>query len=387
MLAGVAYDRIRRPGFRSRKARNLRSFRLTTSSSARPGTRLELVAGLEAAGQPPAPDRRIGSSRPNSMHGARSTMDRVWRRAMSLPQGEVEQLALLTKHARRRSPGTYVEPAGEASRGSGLPGGSLKSSSRWARVAHGSNVRQPPQALDRTQGRAFSAAGIRARRLPAEPDRICRKRAGIRTAACGIGGIAPPGCRRYDLRLHGAGERPALLRHVLQRFTMREAHAIFTPWLAGLAASTGLHYERIQIRRQRTRWGSCSRSGTISLNACLLFQSPAVVNYLLIHELVHTRHMNHSRRFWRLVERLEPGWRELDAALQRGLAFVPSWALVSRSEVPSPGVPGRAVPFSSLGSRCSRFRMERSSARLADTAPFAIAAWRSDSRRSSVLLR
>ncbi len=129
------------------------------------------------------------------------------------------------------------------------------------------------------------------------------------------------------LRLRGQRERPALLRHVLQRFTMREAHATLGPWLAGLATSTGLGYQRLQIRRQRTRWGSCSRSGTISLNACLLFQPPAVVNYLLIHELAHTRHMNHSRRFWRLVERLEPAWRELDAALTAGWRFVPAWAL------------------------------------------------------------
>lgn len=129
------------------------------------------------------------------------------------------------------------------------------------------------------------------------------------------------------LRLHGDRARPALLRHVLQRYLMREAHETLAPRLAGLAASTDLHYERIQIRRQRTRWGSCSRSGTISLNACLLFQPAAVVNYLLIHELAHTQHMNHSRRFWRLVERLEPEWRELDAALTAGWRLVPSWAL------------------------------------------------------------
>ena len=130
-----------------------------------------------------------------------------------------------------------------------------------------------------------------------------------------------------NLLLHGSPSRSVLLRHVLQRFTMREAHATLAPWLASLAATSGLHYERIQIRRQRTRWGSCSRSGTISLNACLLFQSPQVVNYLLIHELAHTQHMNHSRRFWTLVESLEPAWRELDAALTGGWRVVPSWAL------------------------------------------------------------
>jgi predicted metal-dependent hydrolase len=108
---------------------------------------------------------------------------------------------------------------------------------------------------------------------------------------------------------------------------MREAHGVLSPWLDRVASAMGLDYGRIQIRRQRTRWGSCSRSGTISLNACLMFQPPEVVNYLLIHELAHTRHMNHSRRFWRLVESHEPRWRQLDAALTCGWRAVPGWAI------------------------------------------------------------
>jgi predicted metal-dependent hydrolase len=108
---------------------------------------------------------------------------------------------------------------------------------------------------------------------------------------------------------------------------MRMAHTVLAPWLVGLSRSAGLAFERLQIRRQRTRWGSCSRNGTISLNACLLFQTPAVVNYLLIHELVHTVHMNHSRRFWAAVERLEPRWRERDATLSQGWRHVPAWVL------------------------------------------------------------
>jgi predicted metal-dependent hydrolase len=130
-----------------------------------------------------------------------------------------------------------------------------------------------------------------------------------------------------SIAVTGPLDRTALVRHALQRFTMREAHAALAPWLSQIAAATGLRYGRIQIRRQRTRWGSCSPTGTISLNACLLFQPPPVVNYLLVHELAHTRHMNHSRRFWRLVEQYEPRWRELDAALSRGWREVPGWAL------------------------------------------------------------
>ncbi|MEX1993404.1 MAG: SprT family zinc-dependent metalloprotease [Steroidobacteraceae bacterium] len=144
--------------------------------------------------------------------------------------------------------------------------------------------------------------------------------------------VDAPGALRLTLEnrtlcLSGERHRAVLMRHALQRFTMRHAHEVLSPWLAELAAATGLDYARIQIRRQRTRWGSCSRNGTISLNACLLFQKPAVVNYLLVHELAHTRHMNHARRFWALVERFEPDWRQLDRTLSRGWREVPTWVL------------------------------------------------------------
>jgi hypothetical protein len=95
--------------------------------------------------------------------------------------------------------------------------------------------------------------------------------------------------------------------------------------LARVAAEGGFRYARTQIRRQRTRWGSCSVSGTISLNVCLLFLRPQVVRYLLVHELCHTRHMNHSARFWSLVASLEPDYRELDRELLRGWQGVPGW--------------------------------------------------------------
>jgi predicted metal-dependent hydrolase len=129
------------------------------------------------------------------------------------------------------------------------------------------------------------------------------------------------------IRMSGQCARNVFMRHALQRFAMRRAHRVLSPWLADLSLATGLPYERLQIRRQRTRWGSCSRNGTISLNVCLLFQSPDVVKYLLVHELAHTRHMNHSARFWALVGRIEPRWRELDAELTHGWRDVPAWIL------------------------------------------------------------
>jgi hypothetical protein len=88
---------------------------------------------------------------------------------------------------------------------------------------------------------------------------------------------------------------------------------------------TGIDFVRMHLRRQRTRWGSCSAAGTISLNVCLMFQRPEVVRYLLVHELCHRVHMNHSPRFWALVESHEPGWRALDAELLKGWRNVPVW--------------------------------------------------------------
>ncbi|MGD9599040.1 MAG: M48 family metallopeptidase [Steroidobacteraceae bacterium] len=129
------------------------------------------------------------------------------------------------------------------------------------------------------------------------------------------------------LELRGAPPGPADTRRVLRAWVGARAAAGLAPWLAALGRETGLECRRLSVRRQRTRWGSCSTRGTISLNACLAFQRPEVVRYLLVHELAHTRHMNHSARFWRLVAAHEPGWRALDRELLGGWRRVPDWMM------------------------------------------------------------
>lgn len=143
-------------------------------------------------------------------------------------------------------------------------------------------------------------------------------------AGAGIGGGA--GAGGGVLSLNPAFGNDAL-RATLLDWLRERALLTLAPQLAALAACLGVQYQRLQIRCQRTRWGSCSALGTISLNCCLLFHRPAVVRYLLAHELAHRTHMNHSTRFWRLVEQYEPDWREYDRELTHGWQQVPGWVL------------------------------------------------------------
>ncbi len=76
-----------------------------------------------------------------------------------------------------------------------------------------------------------------------------------------------------------------------------------------LAAETGTEIKHVTIRNQRSRWGSCSAGGTVSLNWRLVQTPETVRDYIIYHELMHLREMNHSARFWRRVEEVCPAWR------------------------------------------------------------------------------
>ncbi|MGH8286845.1 MAG: M48 family metallopeptidase [Steroidobacteraceae bacterium] len=125
--------------------------------------------------------------------------------------------------------------------------------------------------------------------------------------------------------LTGAVTESGAVRNALRQWLVAHAREALGRQLAALATELGLTYGRLSVRRQRTRWGSCSVRGTISLNCCLLFQRPEVVRYLLVHELAHTVHMNHSARFWHRVARHAPDFERLDRELLDGWRRVPSW--------------------------------------------------------------
>lgn len=128
-----------------------------------------------------------------------------------------------------------------------------------------------------------------------------------------------------ELVLSGRVDDEKLCLGALRRWLVSVAKAEFEPQLRGLSSTMHAPYEQMQVRAQRTCWGSRSSSGTVSLNFCLLFLDPSLVRYLMIHELAHGRHMDHSKRFWKLVSRFEPDYRRLDRALTDSWRDVPAW--------------------------------------------------------------
>lgn len=89
----------------------------------------------------------------------------------------------------------------------------------------------------------------------------------------------------------------------------REARTYITARVTVLAQQHGFQYNRVAIRAQKTRWGSCSTLGNLNFNYRLIMAPPDAIDYLILHELAHLRHMDHSPRFWKLLESMCPTYR------------------------------------------------------------------------------
>jgi predicted metal-dependent hydrolase len=96
------------------------------------------------------------------------------------------------------------------------------------------------------------------------------------------------------------------LKESLAKFTEAEARRHLAERLQHWSQKMELKYSGVSFRNQKTRWGSCSTAGHISLNWKLVFAPEAVIDYVVIHELAHLVHANHSVRFWNLVETFDP---------------------------------------------------------------------------------
>ncbi len=129
-----------------------------------------------------------------------------------------------------------------------------------------------------------------------------------------------------EMRTVWVGGTEEAARAALRRWLRRHAQASFEPRLEALARDCGLAYGRLVVRHQRSRWGSCSARGEISLNCVALFLPPPALRYLMVHELCHTHVPDHSRAFWTLLARFVPDFAVWDRHLRQAMAAVPEWA-------------------------------------------------------------
>ena len=131
---------------------------------------------------------------------------------------------------------------------------------------------------------------------PATRDKFSIRREGERTTL-----LCPATASLADER------RQEWLRKIILNAMRERAKEVLPARLQQLAAMHNLHYTSVSLRNSRTRWGSCSSRGTISLNIHLVLLPQILVDYVLLHELCHTVEMNHSERFWARLDTLVKG--------------------------------------------------------------------------------
>jgi predicted metal-dependent hydrolase len=128
-----------------------------------------------------------------------------------------------------------------------------------------------------------------------------------------------------QLILSGAVDDVDLCQTALRKWTACQAKQHLAPWLQQISETEKLPFEKVTIRGQKTRWGSCSARKSISLNYKLLFLPPDLVRYVLVHELCHTKHLNHSAKFWALLDQKYPDYRQARVELRASWRYLPGW--------------------------------------------------------------
>lgn len=126
-----------------------------------------------------------------------------------------------------------------------------------------------------------------------------------------------------ELRVEVRASEQSAVRRLLEAWYRERAAELLQARLGPLAADLEVHYTSITVRGQRSRWGSCSSRGTISLNWRLVLLPSRLVDYVLVHELAHLREMNHSPAFWRMVERKVPDYRDRRRELESAGRLLP----------------------------------------------------------------
>ena len=121
-----------------------------------------------------------------------------------------------------------------------------------------------------------------------------------------------------------AGDEAAV-RTELEQLYRKLAAELLEPKVSDAAGRFGLTYRHVRVGGARGRWGSCSRDGGLNFSWRLVRWPEPVVDYVVVHELAHRIELNHSARYWREVERLCPGYRQLDRFLREHVPEYCPW--------------------------------------------------------------
>jgi predicted metal-dependent hydrolase len=147
----------------------------------------------------------------------------------------------------------------------------------------------------------------------------------IRYVACDSARIELMEKPNREIVLMGQVSSKIRCKRLLVRWMKLQAKSYLNTLLQTISARTQLHFESLTVRDQRTLWGSCTAKKAISLNYKLMFLPASLVEHVLIHELSHTRYLNHSLRFWNLVAAHDPQWRDHKRQLRAADDFIPGW--------------------------------------------------------------
>jgi predicted metal-dependent hydrolase len=128
-----------------------------------------------------------------------------------------------------------------------------------------------------------------------------------------------------ELVLLGDINNKPACQQILIKWLRKRANLYLAQRLHKLSIATNLAYSDVTIRAQTTRWGSCTADKKISLNYKLLLMSTALADHIMIHELCHTQHLNHSSRFWDLVASHDRNWQEHRQLLRASEKNIPLW--------------------------------------------------------------
>jgi predicted metal-dependent hydrolase len=127
------------------------------------------------------------------------------------------------------------------------------------------------------------------------------------------------------LTITGPVDHPELVQQLLKRWLHDRAQIVLGERLHEMSIKLGMSYSRLTVREQKTRWGSCSTTGTISLNQRLILIPEHLMIYVIVHELCHTVVHAHSPEFWNLVGRYVPDYKSCRAELRKVAAAMPAW--------------------------------------------------------------